>query len=185
MATKEGAFTGAKRGGHAGVFEMADGGTLFLDEIGEMPLQLQSRLLRVLEERQVVRVGGIRPININVRIISATHCDLQKRMQEGLFRRDLYFRLAVLPLYLPSLRERIEDIPQLSDMVLKNSLRRTRHTPSAYLSARNFKLCKFIIELYVPRKRSRVAQYDGTRGTVLPCKSTSRNYNCPVKKTHP
>ena len=118
---EEGAFTGAKRGGHAGVFEMADGGTLFLDEIGEMPLLLQSRLLRVLEERQVVRVGGIRPISINVRIISATHCDLEERLQQSVFRRDLYYRLAVLRLQLPPLRERLDDLPSLTMWCLKTA----------------------------------------------------------------
>ena len=103
---EEGAFTGARRGGHAGLFEAANGGTLFLDEIGEMPLALQTRLLRVLEEREVVRVGGTRPVPINVRVISATHCDLEARVREGRFRADLFYRLAVLRLALPPLRER-------------------------------------------------------------------------------
>src|SRR5690606_2259673 len=87
---EEGAFTGARRGGHAGLFEAAHGGTLFLDEIGEMPLALQTRLLRVLEEREVVRVGGTRPIPVDLRIISATHCDLEQRIAEGRFRADLF-----------------------------------------------------------------------------------------------
>jgi propionate catabolism operon transcriptional regulator len=91
---EEGAFTGARRGGHAGLFEAANGGTLFLDEIGEMPLALQTRLLRVLEEREVMRVGGTRPVPIEVRVISATHCDLEARVREGRFRADLFYRLA-------------------------------------------------------------------------------------------
>jgi propionate catabolism operon transcriptional regulator len=119
---EEGAFTGARRGGHAGLFEAANRGTLFLDEIGEMPLALQTRLLRVLEEREVVRVGGTRPIAINVRIISATHCDLEQRVREGRFRADLFYRLAVLRLALPPLRERREDIVPLAEWSLKNAL---------------------------------------------------------------
>ncbi|MGK5067089.1 propionate catabolism operon regulatory protein PrpR [Janthinobacterium sp. RT4P48] len=119
---EDGAFTGARRGGHAGLFEAANHGTLFLDEIGEMPLALQTRLLRVLEEREVVRVGGTRPIAINVRIISATHCDLEQRIREGRFRADLFYRLAVLRLHLPPLRERAADIPALAEWSLKNAL---------------------------------------------------------------
>ena len=119
---EEGAFTGARRGGHAGLFEAANGGTLFLDEIGEMPLALQTRLLRVLEEREVVRVGGTRPVAINVRVISATHCDLEARMREGRFRADLFYRLAVLRIDLPPLRERLDDLPELVEWSLKNAL---------------------------------------------------------------
>jgi propionate catabolism operon transcriptional regulator len=119
---EEGAFTGARRGGHAGLFEAANGGTLFLDEIGEMPLALQTRLLRVLEEREVMRVGGTRPIPIGVRVISATHCDLEARVREGRFRADLYYRLAVLRLALPPLRARGADIAPLAEWSLKNSL---------------------------------------------------------------
>jgi propionate catabolism operon transcriptional regulator len=119
---EEGAFTGARRGGHAGLFEAANRGTLFLDEIGEMPLALQTRLLRVLEEREVVRVGGTRPIPVNVRIVSATHCDLEQRVREGRFRADLFYRLAVLRLSLPPLRARTEDVMTLAEWSLKNAL---------------------------------------------------------------
>ncbi|TFW18549.1 propionate catabolism operon regulatory protein PrpR, partial [Massilia arenosa] len=119
---EEGAFTGSRRGGHAGLFEAADGGTLFLDEIGEMPLALQTRLLRVLEEREVVRVGGTRPIPVSVRVISATHCDLEQRVREGRFRADLFYRLAVLRVAIPALRERAEDIGSLAEWTLKNAL---------------------------------------------------------------
>ncbi|MCE3264264.1 MAG: transcriptional regulator [Pseudoduganella sp.] len=119
---EEGAFTGARRGGHAGLFEAANRGTLFLDEIGEMPLALQTRLLRVLEEREVVRVGGTRPIPVNVRIISATHCDLEARVRDGRFRADLFYRLAVLRLALPPLRERPTDILPLAEWSLRNAL---------------------------------------------------------------
>lgn len=118
---EEGAFTGSRRGGHAGLFEAAHRGTLFLDEIGEMPLALQTRLLRVLEEREVVRVGGIRPIPVDVRIISATHCDLRQRIEETRFRADLFYRLAVLRLHLPALRERAEDMVDLAQWCLKHA----------------------------------------------------------------
>ncbi|MES2322950.1 MAG: propionate catabolism operon regulatory protein PrpR [Pseudomonadota bacterium] len=119
---EEGAFTGARRGGHAGLFEAANHGTLFLDEIGEMPLALQTRLLRVLEEREVVRVGGTRPVAVSVRVISATHCDLEARVREGRFRADLFYRLAVLRLALPPLRERAGDVAALAEWSLKNAL---------------------------------------------------------------
>ena len=109
----EGAFTGAKRGGSAGKFEMADGGTIFLDEIGEMPLDLQVHLLRVLENRTITRVGGAEAIPINVRVIAATNADLKEAVDTGLFRSDLYYRLNVISLNLPPLRERIGDIPML------------------------------------------------------------------------
>jgi len=119
---EEGAFTGARRGGHAGLFEAANHGTLFLDEIGEMPLALQTRLLRVLEEREVVRVGGTRPIPVSLRIISATHCDLEQRVRDGRFRADLFYRLAVLRMPLPPLRERQDDIVPLAEWSLRNAL---------------------------------------------------------------
>jgi transcriptional regulator, propionate catabolism operon regulatory protein len=119
---EEGAFTGSRRGGHAGLFEAAHRGTLFLDEIGEMPLPLQTRLLRVLEEREIVRVGGTRPIPVSVRIISATHCDLDARIRDGRFRADLFYRLGVLRLALPPLRERPEDLVPLTVWCLKNAL---------------------------------------------------------------
>ncbi len=105
-----GAFTGAKRTGRAGLFEQADGGTLFLDEIGDMAVSLQSRLLRVLQEMQVMRVGGSRIININVRIIAATNQNLEQKIRDGSFRGDLYYRLNVLPCQVPPLRNRREDI---------------------------------------------------------------------------
>ena len=119
---EEGAFTGSRRGGHAGVFEAAHRGTLFLDEIGEMPLPLQTRLLRVLEEKEVVRVGGTRPIPIDVRIISATHCRLEERVARGEFRADLFYRLGVLRVSITPLRERSADIIALAEWWLKNAL---------------------------------------------------------------
>lgn len=132
---EEGAFTGSRRGGRAGVFEAAHRGTLLLDEIGEMPLPLQTRLLRVLEEREVVRVGGTRPIPVQVRIISATHCDLEARVREGRFRADLYYRLSVLRLPLPPLRARSEDVPALAEWHLKHALAALDARPHANLGA--------------------------------------------------
>jgi propionate catabolism operon transcriptional regulator len=132
---EEGAFTGSRRGGRPGLFEAAHRGTLFLDEIGEMPLALQTRLLRVLEEREVMRVGGTRPIPVDVRIISATHCDLDARVRNGEFRADLFYRLSVLRLRLPSLRERPEDLTGLAEWLLKNALAALGVRPHANLHA--------------------------------------------------
>lgn len=132
---EEGAFTGSRRGGHAGLFEAAHRGTLFLDEIGEMPLQLQTRLLRVLEEKEVVRVGGTRPIAIDVRIISATHCQCDTLVKQGRFRADLYYRLSTLRMNLPALRERPEDIVPLAEWFLKNALAEIGSQASANMHA--------------------------------------------------
>ncbi len=114
----EGAFTGAKRGGHPGKFELADGGTIFLDEIGDMPLDTQANLLRVLETREVVRIGGHDVIPVDVRVIAATHKDLKREVELGNFRQDLYYRLNVMPIKIPSLRDRKEDIKPLVDYFL-------------------------------------------------------------------
>lgn len=109
----DGAFTGAKRGGNPGKFEMADGGTIFLDEIGEMPLELQTILLRVIENKSITRIGGQESIPINVRIIAATNRDLIREVEKGNFRMDLYYRLNVISIKLLPLREHKEDIPLL------------------------------------------------------------------------
>jgi PAS domain S-box-containing protein len=111
---EEGAFTGARKGGRAGKFEFADGGTLFLDEIGDMSLTVQNKLLRVLQERSMTRVGSDTERAVDVRIIAATHKDLQAEVQAGRFRHDLYYRLHVLDVRVPPLRERKEDIPALT-----------------------------------------------------------------------
>ncbi|MBW6409046.1 sigma-54-dependent Fis family transcriptional regulator [Clostridium weizhouense] len=110
---EEGAFTGAKRGGCAGKFELANGGTLFLDEIGEMPLDMQINLLRVLQEGNITRIGGNKCINVNVRIIAATNKNLKEEVEKGNFREDLYYRLSVIPINVPPLRERNGDIELL------------------------------------------------------------------------
>lgn len=110
---ERGAFTGARQSGKKGLFEQANGGTIFLDEIGDMPLALQSRLLRVLQEKQVMRVGADSIIDIDVRVIAATNQNLMAKMEEGIFRSDLYYRLNVLPCHIASLRDRREDIVPL------------------------------------------------------------------------
>jgi len=109
---EKGSFTGAS-GRHVGKFEQADQGTIFLDEIGDMPLNMQAKLLRVLEEGEVERIGGDKPIAVNVRVVVATHRDLEARVREERFRQDLFHRIYVFPLVLPPLRERREDIPTL------------------------------------------------------------------------
>lgn len=110
---EEGAFTGAKKGGKPGLFELAHRGTLFLDEVGEMSLPLQARLLRVLQEKEVMRIGSESIVPIDVRVLAATNRDLKAMVEEGTFRRDLYYRLNVLSLELPPLRKRLDDLPEL------------------------------------------------------------------------
>ncbi|MDF2948483.1 MAG: sigma54 specific transcriptional regulator, Fis family [Sedimentibacter sp.] len=113
-----GAFTGAKKEGKPGKFELADGGTLFLDEIGDMPLYLQAKLLRVLQEKVIQRVGGLSEISVNVRIISATNKDLEHLVLENRFREDLYYRLNVIPIFIPPLNDRKDDMPLLIEYLL-------------------------------------------------------------------
>ncbi|MDF1750646.1 MAG: nitrogen regulation protein NR(I) [Alphaproteobacteria bacterium] len=117
---ERGAFTGATQR-KSGRFELAEGGTLFLDEIGDMPLEAQTRLLRVLQESEYTMVGGRNPIKTDVRIVTATHRDLRQLVSQGLFREDLYYRLNVVPIRLPPLRERREDVPDLVRHFLANS----------------------------------------------------------------
>lgn len=116
---EEGAFTGAKKGGKIGKFELANGGSIFLDEIGDMPLKMQAKLLRVLQEKEIERVGGNKVIKVDVRVIAATNKDLKKLIEDGKFREDLYYRLNVMTIEIPPLRERLEDIEELSYMLLK------------------------------------------------------------------
>ena len=117
---EEGAYTGAKKGGNIGKFEQANNGTIMLDEIGEMPLDMQTRLLRVLQENVITKIGSRKSIPIDVRIIAATNKDLKKEVEMGRFRKDLFYRLNVLPLYLPPLRDRRSDIPVLYQYFMMN-----------------------------------------------------------------
>ena len=116
---EKGAFTGAKATGNPGKFELANGGTLFLDEIGEMPMSMQVKLLRALQEREITRVGGTKTIKLDFRLITATNRDLEAMVEEGAFREDLYYRISVIPLTLPPLRERRSDIPVLANHFLR------------------------------------------------------------------
>jgi two-component system, NtrC family, response regulator AtoC len=122
---EKGAFTDAKAM-KKGLFEVADGGTLFLDEIGELSPLLQAKLLRVLEDQVIRRVGGVRDIQVDVRVIAASNRDLERAVREGHFRQDLYYRLAIISIFLPSLRERKEDIPALVDFFLEHYNRKFR-----------------------------------------------------------
>jgi sigma-54 dependent transcriptional regulator, acetoin dehydrogenase operon transcriptional activator AcoR len=131
---EEGAFTGAKKGGKPGRFELAKGGTLFLDEIGDMPLYLQAKLLRVLQERRIERVGGTKSIEVDVRIIAATHKDLESMIANNQFREDLYFRLNVIPLYVPPLRERKEDLYELIQYYMNKFCKRFGKEPKRFSS---------------------------------------------------
>lgn len=118
---EKGAFTGANQHGKAGLFESANGGTVFLDEIGDMPMDLQVKLLRVLQEFEIRRIGGTNDIKIDVRIVSATNKNLQELIAKGDFREDLYYRLNIIPIHIPPLRERPEDIRQLAHLVLNRT----------------------------------------------------------------
>lgn len=116
---EEGAFTGAKKGGKIGKFELANGGTIFLDEIGDMPLHLQTKLLRVIQERCIEKIGSTINISIDVRIIAATHKNLENMVRNGEFRQDLYYRINVIPIKIPPLRQRKEDIKVLTQYILE------------------------------------------------------------------
>ena len=116
---EEGAFTGAKKGGKKGLFELAHKGTIFLDEIGDMPLQIQAKLLRVLQEREIMRVGGEEMLPVDTRVIAAANEDLDRLLSEGAFRKDLYYRLGAFQISLPPLRQRREDIIPLAETFLR------------------------------------------------------------------
>jgi transcriptional regulator with PAS, ATPase and Fis domain len=125
----DGSFTGARKGGQAGKFEMANGGTVFLDEIGEMSPGMQAKLLRVLQERTVSRIGSSIEIPVDIRIIAATHCDLGSDVAAGRFREDLYYRLAVLEVKIPPLRERRQEIPRLARALIAKLSARLERPP--------------------------------------------------------
>ena len=162
---ERGAFTGAVKT-RKGKFEIADNGCLFLDEIGDMPLNLQVRLLRALEEGKIYRVGGETPLPINVRVIAASNTDLQKAVKDGLFRDDLYYRLNVLRMYLPPLRERVEDIPLLAVHFFERAFAEMgRHSPYPSLSAETI----YLLERYPWKGNVRELRNIMTRiATLLP-----------------
>jgi transcriptional regulator with PAS, ATPase and Fis domain len=137
---EEGAFTGAKKGGKSGKFELANKGTIFLDEIGDLPLGMQAKVLRVLQEKEVERVGSNRLQQLDIRVIAATHRDLEKMMTAGEFRRDLYYRLNVFTVTIPPLREREKDVLQLSDHLLTKFRRE--------LGSSLKKLDRWVVELF-------------------------------------
>lgn len=118
---ESGAFTGADRRGKAGRFELANHGTILLDEIGEMPITLQAKLLRVLQEKEIERIGGTRPIPLDVRVLCSTNRDLYQMTRDGQFRADLYYRLNTMELFTPPLRERLEDLPELCELFIKRT----------------------------------------------------------------
>jgi transcriptional regulator with PAS, ATPase and Fis domain len=130
-----GAFTGANPKGKPGLIEVANGGTLFLDEIGEMPLFLQPKLLRVLQQKEIVRVGGVRPVQVDIRVIAATNKNLQELVEKERFRRDLFYRLNVVPISIPPLRERREDILPLMSHYLQHLGERYGQTRSLSAAA--------------------------------------------------
>ena len=135
-----GAFTGAKREGKPGLFEMAEGGTIFLDEIGDLPITAQGKLLNVLDDQYIRRLGGISDIRVNVRLITATNRDLKLKAESGSFRLDLYHRLNIVPIYVPPLRDRKEDIPILVSFYL-NKLN-TRYNRAKYFSPASLECCR-------------------------------------------
>lgn len=164
------AFTGATSG-RAGLLESADNGTVFFDEIGDMPLSMQAKLLRVVQERELIRVGGTEPVSVNIRIISATNKDLKELCASGQFRQDLYFRLNVIHVHLPHLCERTEDIPLLASFFLKRYSRRmgrdmTGFSPDAlklltgYGYPGNIRELENIVEYAVSMARGRTVLFE-------------------------
>lgn len=139
---EKGSFTGANKNGKIGLFEMADHGTIFLDEIGELPLNMQVKLLRVLQEQEIERIGGTKPVRIDVRVIAATNRNLEKMMEEKKFREDLYYRLMVFPIHIPALRERKKDIEPLAEYFLKEL--NNRYKGNKHLAEN----CMMILENY-------------------------------------
>ncbi len=111
---EEGSFTGSKKGGQTGKFELANGGTIFLDEVGDIPLFTQVKLLRVIQEKKISRIGSAIEVPVDIRIVAATHKDLKEEVQKGNFRKDLYYRLNVININIPPLRDRMEDLPLLA-----------------------------------------------------------------------
>ncbi len=184
------AFTGATSA-RAGLLESADGGTIFFDEVGDMPLSMQAKLLRVIQERELIRVGGVRPVSVDVRIIGATNKDLKKAIQVGLFRQDLYYRLNVVPLHLPSLAERKEDVPLLAHHFLKRVVARSNRmllgfTPEALEPMRRYGYPGNVRELEnIVERCAAFAAGDRIRTEDLPPDIKEMDVLSFHKETHP
>jgi len=193
---EKGAFTGAIKT-RIGRFELADGGTLFFDEIGDIPLSTQSKLLRVLQEREFERVGGGRTIKTDVRIISATNRNLEKAVEEGAFRKDLFYRLNVIPIDIPPLRERLDDVPLLAFHFLKlyserfkRNVRDISQEAIQVLMSQswpgNIRELENVIERAVILEKSEKISADTIRACIQPTDETSYRYfineNIPFSK---
>jgi transcriptional regulator with PAS, ATPase and Fis domain len=192
---EEGAFTGAKRGGKPGKFELASGGTLFLDEIGDMPLPMQAKLLRVLQEKEVERVGGTVTRSVDIRVIAATGKPLQDLVKEEKFRADLYYRIHVIPIHIPPLRLRREDIGEIADHFLTRISCETgeiKRSISPELLAilksydwpGNIRELQNILERIVAMTREQVLQPEHIPGHLLPSVSGVHNISAPGTLAH-
>jgi DNA-binding NtrC family response regulator len=189
---EKGSFTGAA-GRHIGKFEQADKGTIFLDEIGDMPLPMQAKLLRVLEENEIERIGGEKPLPVDVRVIVATHRDLEKQVRDGKFRQDLFHRVHVFPLVLPPLRERPDDIPALvehfaAQLAALNGWKPTPFAPDAMLALRQYTWPGNVRELRNMVERLMLLATDGqvdaeTVRAALPQTALSLNSTNPASMT--
>lgn len=206
---KEGAFTGSMKGGKTGKFQQANGGTLFLDEIGEMPIHLQAKLLRAIQEKRIQPIGSNDYISVDIRIISATNRDIEHMVEEGLFREDLYYRLNVIPLEIPSLKDRTEDIPELLEFFLdkfnsildKNIINFDRESREILLNydwpgnirelqnvveyAVNACNGKFIVKEHLPQRTVAAENsYDSRHVSIRPMKEIEEFYILEALKTY-
>jgi two-component system, NtrC family, nitrogen regulation response regulator NtrX len=189
---EKGSFTGAASR-HIGKFEQANEGTLFLDEIGDMPLPMQAKLLRVLEQGEVERIGGEKPVKVNVRVIVATHRNLEEQVRQGAFRQDLFHRVYVFPVALPPLRERLDDIPALAvhfvaQITRQNGWKETTLTPDAIQSLQayawpgNIRELRNVIERVLLFADSGVVTADTVR-TALPAATDAGNVSAQLPST--
>ena len=159
---KRGSFTGAVTD-KIGLIPSAEGGTLFLDEVADLPLHMQVKLLRVIQEKSVRPIGEQREAPIDVRILSATHRNLADLVAQSKFREDLFYRINVIELRVPALRERAEDIPDLADAIVRRLVAAARNGPAGHHSCRSRRAA----ELFVPRQRARAGERAGTRARVM------------------
>ena len=186
---EEGAFTGAIKGGKKGIFEMANYGTLFLDEIGELPLHLQNRLLRVLQEKEFTKIGGSRVLTIDVRIIAATNVDIKKQVEEGKFRRDLYYRLNVLPLNIPPLRLRENDVIEIFDKMRDDfniELILSKEVKEYFLNYKwdgNVRELKNCVEYLMSLGKKKI-YYDDLPETMRDSACSKQSYEIPLKSNN-